>query len=822
MNRPTYSITKDFDWDEESINNKLLFEMTAKYGIPYFSNYVNSDMSPSDIRSMCCRLRLDLRELRKRGGGFFGSGDNTGCYDEETEVLTQNRGWIHFRDLTKDDILYTRTDDGLIETHNPVNLFRYKYNGDLIHFNNDRFDMLVTPNHNMAYVNKHNKKQDFIQARDYRYTKHPIPRKAINTNPDVEYFILPETTTTYYVNGQERHRIHKEMTIKMDVFLDFLGWFISEGCTGNDKYAKRHGFPVTIVQKKQQNLQKIRDMLSKMPFKYTETNDGKFIICSRQLWTYLRQNVGHTGYDIKIPRYFLQNCSSRQLNILLDSLMLGDGSVNKLSGQKTYYTVSKELIDNVQELAVLCGYSTGNIRSRRRKTSCFIRGREIKCENMRECFEMSISSVDAYYIKPNKISNVHYDGYVYCCEVPNHTILVRRNGKSTWCGNSIGVVTINMPRIAYNSSNKEEFYAKLSKTMDICARSLDIKRKAITKHFNNGLYPYTKRYLKSFDDHFSTIGLIGMNECCLNACWIKDDIASEIGYAFAQEVLDFMRSKLSDYQEQYGCLFNLEASPGEGTCKRFAMHDKEDFPDIITAGDKTDGAPYYTNSSHLPVGYTDDIFEALDHQDNLQTKYTSGTVFHAFLGEKLPDWKSAMALTRKIANNYRLPYFTFSPTYSICPEHGYITGEHWTCPHCGKQTEVYSRVTGYYRAVQNFNDGKAHEFRDRKEYVISTSKFTPNTEPNISEQPEPVITKKIDRTKPLLVTTETCPNCKLVKQYMEEKQFDCEIIIASENRELIKEIGVSQAPTLVIFNDDSTITQIANASNIRAYLDKIE
>lgn len=389
------------------------------------------------------------------------------------------------------------------------------------------------------------------------------------------------------------------------------------------------------------------------------------------------------------------------------------------------------------------------------------------------------------------------------------------SGEST---GSIGVVTINLPRIAYTSETEEEFFNKLSKQMDIAARSLDIKRSVVSQLLEQGLYPYTKRYLGSFNNHFSTIGLVGMNECCLNASWIRSDISTNSGYEFSKKVLDYMREKLSDYQEQYGALFNLEATPAESTSFRFAMHDKKDFPNIITAGDKTDGAPYYTNSSHLPVGYTDDIFEALDHQDELQIKYTSGTVFHAFLGEKLPNWQSAMNLTRKIAENYKLPYFTFSPTYSICPDHGYLTGEQWTCPHCGKPTEVYSRVTGYYRAVQNFNDGKAHEFKDRKEYSVLDRKSF-NTVVEVKEEPELRETPTI--TKPLLFTTSTCPNCKIVKKLLDDYGFDYDIVVADNDMETARAFDINQAPTLVV-NSNSGIVKIANVSNIKKFLDELE
>ncbi|MBQ4243842.1 MAG: ribonucleoside triphosphate reductase, partial [Clostridia bacterium] len=264
------------------------------------------------------------------------------------------------------------------------------------------------------------------------------------------------------------------------------------------------------------------------------------------------------------------------------------------------------------------------------------------------------------------------------------------SGEST---GSVGVVTINMPRIAYLSDSPEDFYKRLNKLMDLAARSLKVKRTIITKLLDEGLYPYTKRYLGTFANHFSTIGLIGMNEVGLNAKWLRSDLTTKETQEFTKDVLNHMRERLSDYQEMYGDLYNLEATPAESTTYRFAKHDVERYPDIITAAEPG-GTPYYTNSSHLPVGFTSDIFDALDIQDDLQTLYTSGTVFHAFLGEKLPDWKAAANLVRKIAENYTLPYYTLSPTYSVCKNHGYLAGEQTVCPHCGEATEVYSRITG--------------------------------------------------------------------------------------------------------------------------------
>ncbi|MDD7593180.1 MAG: ribonucleoside triphosphate reductase [Peptoniphilaceae bacterium] len=285
-------------------------------------------------------------------------------------------------------------------------------------------------------------------------------------------------------------------------------------------------------------------------------------------------------------------------------------------------------------------------------------------------------------------------------------------GEST---GSVGVVTLNLPRIAYLSDSSQAFYERLDHLMDVAARSLKQKRDVMNKWLDAGLYPYTKRYLGTFANHFSTIGIIGMNEVGLNAPWLGGDMTDSKTQAFAKDVLLHMRERLGDYQEQYGDLYNLEATPAESTSYRFARHDREEFPDIRTANDS--GTPYYTNSTHLPVGATTDVFEALKAQDELQTLYTSGTVFHTFIGEKLPDWKSAMALVRAIATNFRLPYYTISPTYSICPNHGYLAGEETTCPHCGAKTEVYSRITGYYRPVQHWNDGKQQEYRDRKTYT---------------------------------------------------------------------------------------------------------
>ena len=406
------------------------------------------------------------------------------------------------------------------------------------------------------------------------------------------------------------------------------------------------------------------------------------------------------------------------------------------------------------------------------------------------------------------------------------------SGEST---GSIGVVTINMPRIAYLAENKEDFYERLDHMMDISARSLKIKREVISKLLEEGLYPYTKRYLGKFDNHFSTIGLVGMNEVGLNAKWLRADLTHKETQEFTKEVLNHMRERLSDYQEQYGDLYNLEATPAESTSYRLAKHDRKRFGDIVAAAGDC-GTPYYTNSSHLPVGYTDDIFTALDIQDELQTLYTSGTVFHAFLGEKLPDWKAAASLVRKIAENYKLPYYTLSPTYSVCRNHGYIAGEAFKCPDCGEKTEVYSRITGYYRPVQNWNDGKSQEYKDRLVYNAGTSmarRFSPNVPTEQQKAAAEAAAADVVVTTPaagtddavtfdklILFTTATCPNCRMAKTFLDRAGLLYDVVIANEEPELTRKYGVRQAPTLVAISGE-TAEKVVNVSNIRRFIDEL-
>lgn len=443
-------------------------------------------------------------------------------------------------------------------------------------------------------------------------------------------------------------------------------------------------------------------------------------------------------------------------------------------------------------------------------------------ENNRLLFEMTAKYGTPYFSNYINSDMEPSDVRSMCCRLRLDLRELRKKtggffgaGEST---GSVGVVTINMPRIAYQAKNEKEFYQRLDHMMDVAARSLKVKREVISKLLEEGLYPYTKRYLGSFENHFSTIGLIGMNEASLNADWLRKDLTNKDSQEFTKQVLNHMRERLSEYQVQYGDLYNLEATPAESTTYRLAKHDRKKWSDIITAGGEGD-TPYYTNSSHLPVEFTEDIFEALDVQDELQTLYTSGTVFHGFLGEKLPDWEAAAKLVKVIAENYKLPYYTISPTYSVCKEHGYLDGEQYTCPACGSKTEVYSRITGYYRPVQNWNEGKSQEYKNRQLYNMNESHVEEHKSMKEQHTQSIEINLNVENSENgmYLFTTKTCPNCQVARNYLGDTQY--KLIDAEENMELAQEYGIRQAPTLVVVENGQP-KKYVNTSNIKKYLDE--
>jgi len=735
---PTYNITKDFNWDNGSLIP--LWNMTAKYGVPYFSNFINSDMKPDDARSMCCRLRLDNRELRKRGGGLFGANPKTGCYDEKTEILTEN-GWKFFKDVNKNEKVFTLTKNNEIKVHKPTRFFEYDYDNEMYHFKTRSFDLLVTPNHRMLVDNTWTKERKFVEAKDFVPNTHRIPKQGIWNCSKKKFFELPSVSilggsgpsssfsekeieaikaekrdgksiyqlakkyncnpvTIYNIckhskyGNRERVRVRYEtppLKIKMDNWLKFFGFWLAEGSTDNEKIAKSHGYRIVISQVNKQKRKEIKKVLDFLPFNYALEGEAHFVICNKQLWSYLRQ-FGNK-YTKYIPRE-IKELHRKKLKILFDWMVKGDGHVRKSNGQINYWTSSKKLADDVQEVVLKLGW-LATIKAENRNIS-EIKGRKVTSGIV---YTIGVHRKSKHFrLRENSILKKHYKGKVYCLEVPNHTLYVRRNGKPCWCGNSIGVVTINMPQIGYLAKDENDFFERLDTLMDLAKQSLEIKRELIENLTFSGLHPYSRFYLadvkKTFGEywknHFSTIGLIGMNDAILN--FMNKSIGDKEGKVFAEKVLDHMREKMADYQQETGNIFNLEATPGEGTSYRLPRIDKVQYPDIriynqekYNGGHRGDVEPYYTNSTQLPVGFTDDIFEALELQDSLQSKYTGGTVLHIFIGEYDPNIDAIKKLIRKIAENYTLPYYTLTPTFSICPKHGYLSGEHKYCPKCDEE-----------------------------------------------------------------------------------------------------------------------------------------
>lgn len=798
---PTYSITKDFDWSETE-NNKLLFEMTAKYGTPYFSNYINSDMQPSDIRSMCPLHPLE--PVLTKEPGYDWQVMSIGCLynahnDNIYKVLLN--GKEHFARINKfENLKFKRitltNGHSIIVSDNHLNLILRTEHGGC--------QILDEPTEN-------------IKTTDYL----PFNQTAIKSANGGLNQIHGKMIGLFLIHGEPQQSYENRIAYNFDIETDeeIIKYVIEQSKT-------TYGAKLSVYNTNQEGT-KIR-----------------LILESGIL-------AGLIDQYIEKLRSYDENTQSMETQCLLKpcvidkSISFRSGIVDALRKDKQYIDIkSKFTRDTICLLLASMGLVTDITKTIKQIDGStevdYYRIRIVQYNKTNDSNNIKNRIVRKNYVWYKIKSIEDYEdntGIGYCMEVidnneepyfmlPNGLIthncrlrlnlreLRKKNGGFFGSGEStgsIGVVTINMPRLAYLAESEEDFYDRLNKIMDLSARSLHTKRETINNLFNNGLYPYTKRYLENFENHFSTIGLVGMNEAGLNARWLQADMTDPKTQEFTKNVLNHMRNRLADYQEQYpGELYNLEATPAESTSYRLAKHDREKYPDILTAGEPDD-IPYYTNSSHLPVDYTSDIFDALDIQDELQTLYTSGTVFHGFLGEKLPSWKSAQQLVRKIAENYKLPYYTLSPTYSVCKNHGYIAGEHFTCPTCGEPAEVYSRITGYYRPVQNWNDGKTQEYKNRQVYNLK-SKTTPpsNIPPSMNSTSKPVLTnisnnikpdKPMDWDKPILITTNTCPNCKAAKQMLKNKNIDITIINAEEHPEIAKQYNVQSVPVLII-NDN--------------------
>lgn len=795
---PTYSITRDFDWSETE-NNKLLFEMTAKYGTPYFSNYVNSDMEPSDVRSM--------------------------CLTPDTLV------WARFNGKTRKctiQYLYENADlnTTLILTkhgYRPIKeVQRFEYNGDMLKFTTDTGKTITSTldHEHVVFDNDFNfKPSNLVKKRaidlkigEYFSCRKPNPgelRRGLTYEQAYGKEKSEKIKSTYREQRKGQWSGEKNPafgglndTWRKNISSGLEGHYVSETCRrasserwqGDKNPCKsigsRSGGKQCCISQYEIEFAKELDALNieyETQYYISKIGIGDFYIPSKNLIIELE-----TDYRWDICSYNdTSNIHVRSLKSKYDNMMsLGYNVlvINPILDKSSYrkYINSAERIVSIETFEY-CGY---------------VYDLEVDCDEI----DGDTTLYHTFYANDILTGN--------CCRLRLDLRELRKksggffgSGEST---GSVGVVTINLPRIAYLAENVEDFYSRLDKIMDIAARSLKVKREIITQLLDEGLYPYTKRYLGTFNNHFSTIGLIGMNEVGLNAKWLKKDLTNKETQEFAKDVLNHMRERLSDYQELYGDLYNLEATPAESTTYRLAKHDKKRYPTIITANEN--GTPYYTNSSHLPVDYTADIFEALDVQDELQTLYTSGTVFHAFLGEKLPDWKAAADIVRKIAENYRLPYYTISPTYSVCSNHGYITGEEYKCPDCGNDTEVYSRITGYYRPVQNFNDGKAQEFKDRKVYDIANSKLITKTIDESNDNNDISVSKHRELQ---LFATKTCPKCKIAAQLLDKANIKYEKLFVEDNEDLAKSLNLKVAPTLY---DKSNNTLISDIGNIKSFI----
>ena len=711
---PTVSITKDFNWDNPALNP--MWEATAKYGVNYFQNFVQSDMKPEDFRSMC--FPAETKIIYKEG--------KSSRYQRTTIInlvnnwnpkkefyLLMNGKWVKIKDSFK-----------LNNTSGKIIKVTLK-NGEVIKMTPDHPAMIVEDGKLKQVSAKNLKIGDII----------PIAKQ-----------------------GHEGKLGDFELG-------RFLGLYISEG--GIDKNEVYFSF-----NKNEKELQEFIKKVAEERFAFPVriTRDPRWD--TTQVWVKSKAAVEwirkFCSGENATKKRLLSPCFGMSKDFRLGVLIgiyQGDGYERDVE----FHTTNKKLRDDAADLARSIGVNytkrinRNNTKGEEQFTSYALR---LCRDSLRELvphfknIRTSTSSIfkdfgKFYGIKIKSIKVQNYCASVYdfevdskehlfqlangvithnCCRLRlSNKELYKRGGGlfgSAPLTGSIGVVTINMPRIGYLSKTKKDFFERLGHLMDLAKESLEIKRKALENFMEKGLYPYSKYYLASvkklrnsyFGNHFATIGLMGMNEALLN--FIGDNIASKRGRRFTLEVLDFMREKLVKYQEETGNMYNLEATPGEGTSYRQARTDKEKYPEIITAGTKK--VPYYTNSTMLPVNYTDDIFEALKLQDEIQCKYTGGVVLHLFLGERVSDPQMAKELVKKVFENFHLPYITLTPTFSICPSHGYLSGEHFFCPQCTikQPCEVYSRVVGYYRPVQQYNTGKQQEFKERKVFKIRKPELT--------------------------------------------------------------------------------------------------
>jgi ribonucleoside-triphosphate reductase len=694
---PTYNITKDFDWDNPRLKN--LWKMTAKYGIPYFSNFINSDMDPEDARSMC-PLGPNEEILIRSSRGFG------------LEKITLQQAYFNLKD--KKETYYT--------VFTPNGFRKCVVNQ---HINKELVEIELANNHKIKTTTDHiNIATNKLFSEDIK----EISSKDLTIGMYLPYSLRPmDNNIGIYDLGY------------------IVGCYAGDGSLDNDTSVI---FSLS-VGKKEKTLEKIIKIVDKyFGGRYTISQDKKLltlVVKSKSLNGLCRDFVIGKERDKKYhPNVYNMSLDFRK--------GVKDGHYETDGGNRNrIYTSSYEMVKSLNMLAATMGTTTNVTIDGRTKESGSLS-------------DNPIYTVRFYDFKSNNYGDIWYkvDNYVlikikniekstgntgYCLEMledePIFTVAntgivthncrlrldnreLRKKGGGLFGANpltgSIGVVTINLPRLGYKSKDKEEFFTNLERQMDLVKESLEIKRKILEKTTESGLYPYSKFYLrhikkrdgKYWDNHFSTIGIIGMNEACLNL--IQKDISTQEGQKFALEVMSFMKDRISKYQAETGNNYNLEATPAEGTAYRLAKLDKKIFPKIIVANEsdyeENESPPYYTNSTQLPVNYSDDVFEVLDLQNDLQAEYTGGTVVHLYIGEEISDLEAMKNLIKSVCNNYKLPYFTISPTFSVCPNHGYIPGKIEKCK-CGSECEIYARIVGYIRPIKQWNEGKRAEFDDR-------------------------------------------------------------------------------------------------------------
>ena len=713
---PTINITKDFPWQEPAFDG--IFEASAKYGTNYFANYINSEMKPEDVRSMCVTPdtqiiyrnasgNIEKTPIRRIVEDFIRRGNSVG-------VLI-NGEFIEIKNVLK-----LRNESGYV-------LRITLKNGETFRVTPDHPSMIIKNGKLIEIKSEKLKSGDEIPI-----AKNPYEGESGD-------FDLGRFVGLYVAEGYLSHNgatTAFSFNLKEKNYFDFVTKLAQErfGAKTTAKIEEERQSLVAVINEKavgvivknyvrgENSLDKrLNSKLFEMSFEFR-----KGVLLG------ILEGDGHVSKK-DVTRNIQINSSNSGLidDIGLLCRSLGINYTKQVNLNNTHFGVKftsyKLLLTN--DFPEWIGKYFGRTRGESRVYKSYKNFYGVKIKNI----EKIPYTAQVYDLETNSKQHLFQlaNGVIThnCCRLRlNLKELYNRGGGGLFGSGSltgsIGVVTIDMPRIGYLSKTKKEFFERLGKLMDLARDSLEIKRKAIEDFMEKGLYPYSKFYLAGikkarggyYSNHFSTIGLVGMNECLLN--FIEEDIGSGKGKKFALEVMDFMREKLVRYQKETDNLYNLEATPAESTAYRLAQRDKEKYPDIITAGTKE--TPYYTNSTMLPVNYTDDIFEALKLQDEIQCKYSGGTVLHLFLGEKISDIGTVKRLIKKVFENFRLPYITLTPTFSICPVHGYLSGEHWTCPKCTieQPCEVYSRVVGYYRPVQQYNVGKQTEYNQRKTFEI--------------------------------------------------------------------------------------------------------